>query len=107
MPGFTWALSVVYSLDTPTNCFPSMHCLFAYLVFRQSLRTPDAKTWFKVFCGVCAALICLSTLFVKQHVIADVIGGIFFGELAFALGQKLPVWKIFIKINKKLLQSAP
>lgn len=104
---FTWALSVVYSFDTPTNCFPSMHCLFAYLVFRQSLRTPDAKTWFKVFCGVCAALICLSTLFVKQHVIADVIGGIFFGELAFALGQKLPVWKIFIKINKKLLQSAP
>lgn len=105
--GFTWALSVVYSFDTPTNCFPSMHCLFAYFVFRQSLRTPDAKTWFKVFCGVCAALICLSTLFVKQHVIADVIGGIFCGELAFALGQKLPVWKIFIKINKKLLQSAP
>lgn len=104
---FTGVLSLVYFFDTPTNCFPSMHCLFAYLVFRQSLRTPDAKTWFKVFCGVCAALICLSTLFVKQHVIADVIGGIFFGELAFALGQKLPVWKIFIKINKKLLQSAP
>lgn len=104
---FTGVLSLVYFFDTPTNCFPSMHCLFAYLVFRQSLRTPDTKTWFKVFCGVCAALICLSTLFVKQHVIADVIGGIFFGELAFALGQKLPVWKIFIKINKKLLQSAP
>ena len=104
---FTVVLSLVYFFDTPTNCFPSMHCLFAYLVFRQSLRAPGAKTWFKVFCGVCAALICLSTLFVKQHVIADVIGGIFFGELAFALGQKLPVWKIFIKINKKLLQSAP
>lgn len=104
---FTGVLSLVYFFDTPTNCFPSMHCLFAYLVFRQSLSSPDAKTWFKVFCGVCAALICLSTLFVKQHVIADVIGGIFFGELAFVLGQKLPVWKIFIKINKKLLQSAP
>lgn len=38
--GFIWALSVVYSFDTPTNCFPSMHCMFAYLVFRQSLRSP-------------------------------------------------------------------
>lgn len=105
--GFTWALSVVYSFDTPTNCFPSMHCLFAYLVFRQSLSSPGAKLWYRVFCAVFTVLVCLSTLFVKQHVIADVIGGIFFGELAFVLGQKLPVWKIFIKINKKLLQSAP
>lgn len=105
--GFIWALSVVYSFDTPTNCFPSMHCMFAYLVFRQSLRSPGARPWFKLFCAVFTVLVCLSTLFVKQHVVADVIGGIFFGELAFVLGQKLPLWKIFIKINKKLLQSAP
>lgn len=104
---FTWVLSLVYFFDTPTNCFPSMHCLFAYLVFRQSLSSPGAKLWYRVFCAVFTVLVCLSTLFVKQHVIADVIGGIFFGELAFVLGQKLPVWKIFIKINKKLLQSAP
>lgn len=101
--GFAWALSVVYSFDTPTNCFPSMHCLFAYLVFRQSLRIPEAKPWYKVFCAVFTVLVCLSTLFVKQHVAADVLGGIFFGELAYVLGQKLPLWKIFIKINKKLL----
>ncbi len=105
--GFIWALSVVYSFDTPTNCFPSMHCMFAYLVFRQSLRTPGARPWFRLFCGVFTVLVCLSTLLVKQHVFADVIGGIFFGELSFVLGQKLPLWKIFIKINKKLLQSAP
>ena len=104
---FTGVLSLVYFFDTPTNCFPSMHCLFAYLVFRQSLSSPGAKLWYRVFCAVFTVLVCLSTLFVKQHVIADVIGGIFFGELAFVLGQKLPVWKIFIKINKKLLQSAP
>lgn len=103
--GFFWALSIVYSFDTPTNCFPSMHCLFAYLVFRQSLRSPGAKPWFKVFCGVFTVLVCLSTLYVKQHVVADVIGGILFGEIAYGLGQKLPLWKFFIKINKKLLHS--
>ncbi len=101
--GFAWALSVIYAIDTPTNCFPSMHCLLSYLVFRQALCSPAAKPGYKVFCGVFAVLVFFSTLFVKQHVAADVFGGILFGEAAFILGQKLPLWKIFIKINKKLL----
>ncbi len=100
---FTWMLSVVYALDTPTNCFPSMHCLLSWLVFRQSLSAPGARPGYKMFCGVFTALVFLSTLFVKQHVAADVIGGLFFGELAYVLGQKLPLWKFFIKINKKVL----
>ncbi len=100
---FDWALSIIYTSDTPTNCFPSMHCLLSYLVFRQALCSPDAKPGYRAFCGVFTALVFLSTLFVKQHVIADVIGGLIFGELAFILGQKTPLWKIFIKINKKLL----
>lgn len=104
---FSWALSVIYALDTPTNCFPSMHCLFAYLVFRQSLDSPSSGTGFRIFCGVFTLLVFMSTLFVKQHVIADVVSGVFFAEAAYILGQKLPFWKIFIKINKKLLQNAP
>lgn len=40
---FTGVLSLVYFFDTPTNCFPSMHCLFAYLVFRQSLSSARRK----------------------------------------------------------------
>ena len=83
---------------------------FPSCITRPELAVSDFFTgvlWYRVFCAVFTVLVCLSTLFVKQHVIADVIGGIFFGELAFVLGQKLPVWKIFIKINKKLLQSAP
>lgn len=104
---FSWALSIIYTTDTPTNCLPSMHCLFAYLVFRQSLGAPRAPTSLRVFSGVFAFLVCLSTLFVKQHVVLDVIFGIFFGEISYLLGQKLPAWKLFIKINKKLLQNAP
>ena len=71
------------------------------------LSGSGARIYFIIATGVFTVLVCLSTLLVKQHVFADVIGGIFFGELSFVLGQKLPLWKIFIKINKKLLQSAP
>jgi membrane-associated phospholipid phosphatase len=102
---FTWILSIIYTADTPTNCFPSMHCLFSYLVFRQSLKVPDAKPWFKIFCGVFAVLVFLSTLFVKQHVIADVFGGVFFAELSYILGQKTSFWKLFAKMSKKCLRS--
>lgn len=101
---FSWALALIYTTDTPTNCFPSMHCLFAYMAFRQSLCCRVSRGT-RVFCGVFAVLVFLSTLFVKQHVVVDVFGGIFFGEAAFLLGQKLPLWKIFNKINKKTLQN--
>lgn len=96
--GFIWALSVVYSFDTPTNCFPSMHCMFAYLVFRQSLRTPGARPWFKLFCGVFTVLVCLSTLLVKQHVFADVIG-------AFSSASYPSLWDKNCLCGKFLLKS--
>ena len=76
-----------------------MHCMFAYMVFRQSLKSEVGNRW-RIFSGVFAALVCLSTLFVKQHVVVDVISGIFFGEAAYLMGMLLPVWKIFNKINK-------
>lgn len=50
---FTGVLSLVYFFDTPTNCFPSMHCLFAYLVFRQSLSSPAQS------CGTGCSAPCL------------------------------------------------
>lgn len=101
---FSWALSIIYTTDTPTNCFPSMHCLYAYMVFRQSLKSEVSTRW-RVFSGVFAVLVFFSTLFVKQHVVVDVFSGIFFGEIAYQLGQKAPLWKIFNKINKNLLQK--
>lgn len=101
---FSLMLAIVYTTDTPTNCFPSMHCMFAYLVFRQSLCSRVSGR-LRAFCAVSAVLVFFSTLFVKQHVILDVVSGVFFGELAFILGQKLPFWKIFNKINKKVLQK--
>lgn len=102
---FSWALSVIYTTDTPTNCFPSMHCMFAYMAFRQSLCCRVGRGT-RVFCGVFAVLVFLSTLFVKQHVVVDVFGGVFFGELAFLLGRWLPLWKVFARLNRESLQSA-
>ena len=63
----------VYSLDKPFNAFPSLHTslstLLALLWGRVGSRTqPAIALW--------ALLIIASTLFTKQHYIADVFGGV-------------------------------
>lgn len=61
-----------YFDDPPLNCFPSLHCLFCFQVILSYLIskcTIKRKTWIII----CSSLIIISTLFVKQHYIYDVI----------------------------------
>lgn len=88
-------LSVIYASDAPTNVFPSMHCMFSYMVFRGALHSRNIKTPYIIYCGVFALLVCLSTVFVKQHVAVDAFGGIIFGEIAVLLGIHFPLTKLF------------
>ena len=73
----------LYHIDTNTNVFPSVHVLGSVgaalavwdcgaLKRRQALRAGAA---------VLAALICLSTLLIKQHTVLDVAGGLLLGGM--------------------------
>ena len=65
----------LYRLDTPTNVFPSVHVVGsagAALAVWDGAGARSPLTW---AAGVLAALICLSTVFIKQHALADVAGG--------------------------------
>ena len=75
----------------------------AYLVFRQSLYCDEFKPWVKVLAGILTVLICASTVLVKQHVVLDIIGGIVCAEIAMQWGMRSNVWKVFYKVNKKLM----
>lgn len=74
----------VYASDNAYNCFPSLH---------TSLSTVLAIHWWRVNqkigvpIALWVALIVASTVFVKQHYIADVIGGLLlaFGAASFFL----------------------
>jgi membrane-associated phospholipid phosphatase len=72
------ALRLIYSSDVPYNCLPSLHvaqCVLAALVCYCVHRGVGIVT------GIWALLVALSTLFTKQHYVADVLGG---GVLAYA-----------------------
>jgi membrane-associated phospholipid phosphatase len=86
-----WADQVysVFANDTSFNCFPSLHaavttiCFFAW--FRYSKIKPSKTTKsLAIVALVIASGVVLSTLFIKQHYIADEIAGV---ALALLLGK--------------------
>ena len=87
---FTALISALYRIDTNTNVFPSVHVVGAVgaalaVWDSHSLRHRNMLRWGVV---VLAALICVSTLFVKQHAILDVVSGLMLSLLA-----ALPVYR--------------
>jgi membrane-associated phospholipid phosphatase len=80
-----WGLRFLYDADPPYNCFPSIHvahslvsALACYRVHRQ----------LGVFAVLCASLVALSTLFTKQHYVADLIAGILLASAAYAVFRR-------------------
>jgi len=77
-----WLFSIVRTIDGPNNLFPSLHVSsVTYVAFVNGHFCPKAR-WLS---WLCATVISISTLLVKQHALADVLGGIVFGAAAFIL----------------------
>lgn len=98
-------LAQLYAADQPTNLFPSMHCMFVYMVFRGFMIAKLDKPVI-IGSGLFAALVCASTVFVKQHFLLDTFAGIILGEVAVTLSLKTNAWKLMDIIHYKLLQIA-
>jgi membrane-associated phospholipid phosphatase len=77
-----WATALVaalYRTDTPTNVFPSIH-VYNSLVMHTALSRNEAFRKHKYLLNtslVLAVSIIFSTVFLKQHSLWDVFGGIF------------------------------
>ena len=80
----TWLVEYTYSIDTNTNVFPSMHvlgciALVAGVWHALGLKKP-AWRWAATLYGI---LIMVSTVFVKQHAVIDVLSGLMTGAIAY------------------------
>ena len=82
--GLADAIYAYYKSDLSYNCFPSLHaaftvlCFYAWYRFLRVKRNP-LTIGIAVLALIIAAGTVLSTLFVKQHYIADEIAGIALG----------------------------
>ena len=75
---FTWAVNLLYTIDTSTNILPSLH-VFATVACDIALcrdeRFKKHPSW-KWASHIVAVLICLSSMFLKQHSVIDVIAAL-------------------------------
>ena len=66
----------LYKVDTPTNIFPSIHVynsIGIYIAVKNSKHLKSYK-WVQVSTLILTVLIILSTVFLKQHSVLDVVG---------------------------------
>ena len=71
-------INALYTIDTSTNVFPSIHVYNSLAVNFALLRCKALKGHIitKTLSSILCILICLATVFLKQHSVVDVIGAI-------------------------------
>lgn len=94
--GGDWMLRTVqwvYRNDQPFNCFPSTHVLTAYLMMRAYLRSARMTKVYKILAASMGILIIISTQFIKQHVLLDIVGAVLVAEgVVYLVGKVSKAW---------------
>lgn len=72
----TRSVAFLYSFDTNTGVCPSLHVAYSLGILSVWLRQKDASLLWKIFVVVAVILICLSTAFIKQHSVVDIIAAL-------------------------------
>lgn len=67
-----WGLRILYDADPPYNCFPSLHVAHSFVGALACYRVHRSLGGIAIGC---ASVVALSTLFTKQHYVADVVAG--------------------------------
>lgn len=72
----TWAISVLYRLDTHTCVCPSLHVAYSVGIASAWIKEKDISVIWRVCMVVFAILVCLSTAFIKQHSVVDALAAL-------------------------------
>lgn len=77
-----WGLRFLYNADPPYNCFPSLHVAHSFV---SALACWRVHRTLGLIAVSCATLVAISTLFTKQHYVADLLAGILLAFAAYAV----------------------
>lgn len=91
VPGgvFGWVLNLVYALDSPYNLFPSMHCLFSWLIARELMGIKKFSPVIRWGAVVFSFMVFASTVFTRQHFIIDIPAGMAVAEIARFISRRV------------------
>lgn len=83
-------MAFIYAFDTPTGVCPSLHAAYSFGIGSAWLKYKGASRLWKALAVFFVVMICLATVFVKQHSTMDVLMAIPVGVLAEILVYRLP-----------------
>lgn len=85
----------LYTVDTSTNVCPSIHVynsIGAMIAIRKSERLRNIK-WLQISAFILTILICMSTVFLKQHSVMDVLSATVLSLIMYIIVY-VPAWNI-------------
>lgn len=94
---FSRLTGFIYTLDTPDNLFPSLHCLESWICFRASMKMKKTGKLYMYSSLVFTLLVFASTVLIKQHLVADIVGGVAVAELGLFISEKSGAASVFEK----------
>jgi len=101
---FITVLNNLYHFDTATNVFPSIHVfnsVAAFIAIHKSERLRKLA-WLQWSALLLTILICMSTVFLKQHSILDIFGALVLNAIMYVIVY-IPSWsKITSKTEREL-----
>ncbi len=83
----TDCVGFLYAFDTNTGVCPSLHVAYSMGIASTWVKEKSVRWPFKTFIVICVGLICLSTMFIKQHSAVD-----FFAALPICLLAEILVF---------------
>ena len=99
---FDWLTKFIYTIDSPDNLLPSIHCLENWICFRGAMRCKKVGTGFRIGMFISAMLVFASTLMVRQHVFLDVVSAVAVTEIGLFAVKKLNLERIYYNMEKRL-----
>ena len=89
----------LYSIDTNTNVCPSLHVAYSLGIMSAWLKEKSAKLPWKIFVIILVILVCMSTVFIKQHSIID-----FFAAIPVCVLAEILAYRKYYK--KRLVKNS-
>lgn len=97
---FSWLVNFIYNHDGTNNVFPSIHVcnsIGVHIGLINCYKLKD-KTLIKNLSFTATLLICASTVFIKQHSIIDIFGGVILAAIIYICIYQIP--KLCISLLK-------
>ena len=103
----TQIVGILYAFDTNTGVCPSLHVAYSLGLASVWLKDKNASRGWKWFIGFAVVLISISTAFVKQHSVVDIIAALPVGLLAEILVFGKSYWLPKLRYRKSTAEGDP